>query len=71
MKGRGLRLQGFELRVMGVVAVGAKIINPFPRTGEVSHPFSMNACPPILILIAVAFTAESITLCKFDKYPVK
>ena len=55
---------------MGVVAAGAEIINPFARTGKVSHPFSVNTCPPIPILIAVTFAAKSIAFCKIDQLPV-
>jgi hypothetical protein len=55
---------------MRVVAAGAEIISPLTRTSKISHPFSMDASPPILVLVPVAFAAESITLCKVDQVPV-
>ena len=55
---------------MGVVAAGAEIISPFARTCKISNPFPMDASPPVLVLVPVAFAAESITFCKVDQVPV-
>ncbi len=55
---------------MRVVAAGAEIVNPLTRTSEISHPFSMNASPPVLVLVAMAFAAEPIAFCKVDQVPV-
>ena len=69
MRGR-LGLQRLKLRVMGVVAAGTEIINPLTRTSKISHPFSMDACSPVLVLVPVAFAAESITFGEVDQVSV-
>ena len=66
----GLGLYGFKFWVVRVVAAGAKIISPLPRTRKISHPFPMEACSPVLVLGPMAFSAESITFCEVDQVPV-
>ena len=65
-KGRRLGLQGFEFRVVGVVAAGAKIIGPFARTGKVSYPFSMDAGLPVFELRTMTLTTEPIAFSEID-----
>jgi hypothetical protein len=55
---------------MGIVAVGAEIVNPLTWTGKVSHPFPMNADLPVLIYRTVALPAEPIAFGKVDQIPV-
>jgi hypothetical protein len=63
-------LQGFELGIVWVVAVGAEIINPLARAGKVSHPLSMKASLPIFIDVSMAFAAEAITLREVDQITI-
>jgi len=65
-----LGLQGFEFRVVGVVAAGAKVIGPFARIGKVSYPFPVNAYLPVLILVPVTFSAEPVAFRKADQIPI-
>jgi len=65
-----LGLYGFKFRVVRIVAAGAKIISPLSRTRKKSHPFSMDACSPVLVLVPVAFATESITFCEVNQVSV-
>lgn len=51
---------------MGVVAIGAEIVNPLALTGKVSDPLSMNTGLPVLILRAMTFAAQPIAFSEFD-----
>jgi hypothetical protein len=51
------RFQGFEFRVMGIVTIHTKEINPFPPF-EISDPFAVDANFPVAIGIAMALSAK-------------
>jgi hypothetical protein len=55
---------------MGVVAVGAKEIGPFPA-GKETRPFSVKARPPVSVEIAMAFATKPVTLGKVDELSIE
>jgi len=68
IRGR-LGFQRFEFRVMGIVTVGTEQIGYFaPR--KIPTPFPMDAGFPIVVDVAVAFTAQAVTLIEPDELPV-
>ena len=68
IRGR-LGFQRFEFRVMGIVTVGTEQIGYFaPR--KIPTPFPMDAGFPIVVDVAMAFTAQAVTLIEPDELPV-
>jgi hypothetical protein len=66
----GLRLYGFELRFMGIMAVGAEKVSSLAAP-KISRPFPMDTCLPISIDISVTFTAKPVALGEIDEFSVK
>jgi hypothetical protein len=62
-----LRLEGLEVRFMGVVAVGAEEIAlvsvPIPASAAV------DACPPIPVFLSVTLPAQAIGLLEKNRRP--
>jgi hypothetical protein len=55
---------------MGVMAMGAEKIGPL-TADEITCSFSVNACLPVPIEVAMAFTAEPITLSKINELSIE
>jgi hypothetical protein len=53
-----------------IVAVSTEVISPLAWAGKVSHPLSMNTCPPVFILRAMTFAAETVALCEVYELPI-
>jgi hypothetical protein len=64
-----LRFQGFEFGVMGIVAIYAEEIDPFPSL-EIADPFAVDTEFPVTIDIAVALSAKQVRLRKLYRVPV-
>jgi hypothetical protein len=56
---------------MGIMAVGAEIINPLTWAIKISNPFSMNAGLPVLIYRTMALSTEPIAFREVDQVPIK
>jgi hypothetical protein len=65
-----LRFYRFEFRLMGIMTMGAKEVSPLPWIGKKPGPFSMDACSPILVNIAMAFAAEPVAFREVDEFPI-
>src|SRR5512139_1827967 len=55
---------------MGIMAVGAEEVGPFPRARKVSRSFPVNTRSPISVLRPVTFTAEPVSLGQFYQLAV-
>ena len=69
-KWRGFGLYGFKLGFVGIVAVGAEEIGPFPCTGKKAGPLPMNPCTPSPVNVPMAFATEPIAFREIDEFPV-
>ena len=70
-RGRRFRFKGFELWLMGIVAMSTEEIGPLPHPRqEVASPLTMNTRLPILENVSVAFSAETVALFEIDKLSV-
>ena len=63
------RFQGFEFRVMGIMTIYAKEIDPFPSL-KIADPFAMDTEFPVAIDTAVALSAKQVRLRKLDRVPI-
>jgi hypothetical protein len=63
------RFQGLEFGVMGIVAIYAKEIDPFPSL-EIADPFAVDSDFPVTIDISVALSAKQVRLRKRDRVPI-
>jgi hypothetical protein len=66
----GLRLYGFELRFMGIMAVGTEKVSSL-ATPKISRSFPMDTCLPVSVDIPVAFAAEPVAFGEIDEFSVK
>ena len=66
----GLRLYGFELRFMGIMAVGTEKVSSLAAP-KISRSFPMDTCLPVSVDIPVAFAAEPVAFGEIDEFSVK
>lgn len=52
------------------MAVGTEEVSPLALASKISCPLPVDACPPVPVKVAVAFTTEPVAFRKIDHIPV-